>query len=214
MIAGTLTTRAAWMSTAAVVAIAGCSLGCDRPATSAPSAATAPTPATPAPTPTPTVTLSGVVARRSPSGQIPIDYVQVKITNALREATTDAHGRYSISGLPAADTSLLFVKWGYDSLTSTVKMSGDTTLDVSLNRQPTFVLWGSCRRRHQRAMSLCRMSRSTATPAAKTATRSRTPTPAGSTAFPRCTPILFSTFSCGRTATQTRRERRRRHSPC
>ena len=142
MIAGTLTTRAAWMSTAAVVAIAGCSLGCDRPATSAPSAATAPTTATPAPTPTPTVTLSGVVAWRSASGQIPVDYVQVKITNALREATTDAHGRYSISGLPAADTSLLFVKWGYDSLTSTVKMSGDTTLDVSLNRQPTFVLWG------------------------------------------------------------------------
>jgi hypothetical protein len=140
MIAGTLTTRAAWVLTAAVVAISGCSLGCDRPVTSAPSAATAATPTAPAPTPT--FTLSGVVARRSPSGQIPVDYVQVRIANALREATTDAHGHYSISGLPAVDTSVLFTKWGYDSLASIVKMSGDTTLDVSLNRQPTFVLWG------------------------------------------------------------------------
>jgi hypothetical protein len=36
----------------------------------------------------------------------------------------------------------VFSKWGYDSLSRTIKITGDTTLDVSLVRQPTFVLWG------------------------------------------------------------------------
>jgi len=99
---------------AALVVVLGAGLvSCDR--TTLPTTST-PQPATPTPTPTPTppsqpsVTLSGLVFDHTSTGPVPRANVPLLVrawqSNVFMEVTSDATGRYSLSGVPAGAISI------------------------------------------------------------------------------------------------------------
>jgi Carboxypeptidase regulatory-like domain len=106
--------------------------------------ATIPTsPTTTAPTPTATVTyiLSGAVSEMTATGPAPIEGARVDAGSGL-SATTDAGGLYRIPGLPATSRSISVTRGGYVTQTKTVTMSGDTLLDIRLDRIVSYTLSG------------------------------------------------------------------------
>ena len=65
-----------------------------------------------------------------------------KSESSRRFATTDANGFYSLSGLSAANTSVSVNKPGYVADRRTVTISGDTQLDIRVDRIVSYVLSG------------------------------------------------------------------------
>ncbi len=104
------------------------------------SSSTAPTPAPPA---TPTYTLSGIVSEMTATGAVPIERAQIVDGGTGRTAVTDATGFYSISGLPATSRSLSVNKDGYLPEVQSLTISGDTRLDIELDRVPYYTLSGT-----------------------------------------------------------------------
>lgn len=107
---------------------------------------TSPTPPTqsqsPSP-PSPTYTLSGVISEATPDGLAPIGGALVQESATRRLARTDDQGRYSISGLvrPATNT-VSASKSGFVTRISTQTISGDTRVDMQLDRRPSYTLSG------------------------------------------------------------------------
>ena len=88
-------------------------------------------------------TLSGVVTEMTPNGPVPIRGATVAQTTRFRAlATTDANGRYSMTGLSAASYTISITSFGFVTETQTVGMTGDTQLDISLERVGSYVLSG------------------------------------------------------------------------
>ena len=99
---------------------------------SSPSASTPPAAPRPAPV---TYTLFGAVSEMTPAGTAPVARAQVGTGG--RTATTDADGLYSIDGLSAATRAVVVSKAGYATAVATVAMSGDTQVDIRLDRIPS-----------------------------------------------------------------------------
>ena len=118
----------------AVISVGLLLSGCEGPSASP----TSPGP----PTPTGTYTLSGVVTELTPAGMAPVEGARVEEARSRRFAMTDANGFYSLSRLSAANTSVSVNKSGYVSNTRTVTISGDTQLDLSVERIVSYVLSG------------------------------------------------------------------------
>jgi hypothetical protein len=106
------------------------------------------TPVSPSPPPagvtTPssaTYTLSGVVTEMTATGPAPIEGARV-VDASGRSAATDGDGAYLISGLPASSRTISVTRNGYLTGTRTIAMTGDTELDIRLERIETYVLSG------------------------------------------------------------------------
>ena len=106
------------------------------------------TPVSPSPPPagviTPsgaTYTLSGVVTEMTAIGLAPVEGAKV-VDASGRSAATDRDGSYSISGLPASSRTISVTRYGYLTGTTTITMTGDTELDIRLERIETYVLSG------------------------------------------------------------------------
>jgi hypothetical protein len=118
----------------AVISIGLLLSGCEGPSSS---------PTSPgSPTVTGAYTLSGVVTELTPAGMAPVEGARVEEARSRRFATTDANGFYSLSRLSAANTSVSVNKPGYVSNTRTVTISGDTQLDLRVERMVSYVLSG------------------------------------------------------------------------
>ena len=102
---------------------------------------TAPTTTAPTPTAIVTYVLSGAVSEIVATGPSPIEGARVDAGSGL-SATTDAGGLYSIPGLPATSRSISVTRGGYVTQTRTVTMSGDTLLDIRLDRIVSYTLSG------------------------------------------------------------------------
>ena len=101
----------------------------------------APTPPAPIPPSTLTYSLSGAVSEMTATGSAPIEGARV-VEQTGRTAVTDADGRYSISGLSAMTRAISVTRNGYLAGTRTVTMTGDTQLDIRLERIQSYVLSG------------------------------------------------------------------------
>jgi len=88
-----------------------------------------------------TYTLSGEVTEMTPTGPAPIEGARV-VDASGRSAATDGDGSYSISGLPASSRTISVTRNGYLTGTTTITMTGDTELDIRLERIQTYVLSG------------------------------------------------------------------------
>ena len=99
-------------------------------------------PTGPTPTPGVTFTLSGAVSEMTANGPAPIEGARVVELTSGRAALTDGNGLYSIPGLQAAFRSVSTTKTGYVTHTRTVTMSGDTLLDIRLDRIVSYTLSG------------------------------------------------------------------------
>ena len=91
--------------------------------------------------PSVTYTLSGVVTEMTPIGPAPIEGAKV-VDASGRSAATDGDGSYSIAGLPASSRMISVTKGGFLTGTRTITMTGDTELDIRLERIETYVLSG------------------------------------------------------------------------
>lgn len=115
----------------ALVGIGLLSMACGSSSTST----TAPTP-TPAPTPTQpaaTFTLTGVVTIGTSTTAISNATVTVQDSaNAGKSATTDANGRYTISGLIAAGMTVAVAAPGYGGSSKGVTVTAATTLNFTM----------------------------------------------------------------------------------
>jgi Carboxypeptidase regulatory-like domain len=102
-----------------------------------------PTSATPTPAQTPalTYTLSGAVSELTPAGFAGIQGALV-VVNIGRVATTDANGHYVIPGLSATSRFVSVSRFGYVSATHMMTMTGDTQLDIRLDRMASYTLSG------------------------------------------------------------------------
>jgi len=79
----------------------------------------------------------------TPNGPVPIRGATVAQTTRFRTlATTDANGRYSMTGLLAASYTISVTSFGFVTETQTVGMTGDTQLDISLERVESHILSG------------------------------------------------------------------------
>jgi hypothetical protein len=114
--------------------LAACDGGTPSPTSPRLTAATPPT--------TVTFTLSGAVSEMMAAGAGPIGGVRVVDVGSGRAAVTDAGGRYTIPGLSAASHAFAITRNGYVTQTRTVTMTGDTQLDVQLERMASFTLSG------------------------------------------------------------------------
>jgi hypothetical protein len=121
--------------TAALLSLAILSSACD-------GGASIPTSATPTPTATVTYSLSGAVSEMTATGSAPIEGARVAEMNSGRVGVTDANGLYSIPGLSATSRSVSVTKDGYVTGTKTVRMNGDTQLDIRLERIESYILSG------------------------------------------------------------------------
>ena len=88
-----------------------------------------------------TYTLSGVVTEMTAIGPAPIEGAKV-VEASGRSAATDEDGSYCISGLPASSRTISVTRNGYLTGTTTITMTGDTQLDIRLERIQTYVLSG------------------------------------------------------------------------
>ena len=97
----------------------------------------APSQAFVSPTPAVTYTLSGVVSEMTSTGPVAIEGATVAQSNSVRAmAVTDFSGRYSISGLSAQSLTISVTKSGFIPETKALTMTGDTQLDIRLERMP------------------------------------------------------------------------------
>lgn len=89
-------------------------------------------------------TIFGVVSELTPAGLAPVAGVSVRETTGSRSATTDAEGRYSIVNVPLQSTSTTISasKAGYNTSSATQQISGDTRVDIQLDRRTTYTLSG------------------------------------------------------------------------
>jgi hypothetical protein len=111
---------------------------CDGGASS-PTSGTQPSTTGPA---TATFTLSGAVWEMTGSGPAPIKAARVTEMGSGRVALTDTSGLYSIPELSAASHTLSIAREGYITQTTRVTLSGDTQLDVRLERVESYTLSG------------------------------------------------------------------------
>jgi hypothetical protein len=103
---------------------------------------TSPTPTATTPPTTATFNLSGAVSEMTTAGPAPIGGARVAVTSSGRAAVTDASGHYSIPGLSATSHLISVTRDGYVTQTRTVTLSGDTQLDVRLEREEGYILSG------------------------------------------------------------------------
>lgn len=101
----------------------------------APTAPTALTAAT-------TSSISGAVFEVTAAGTQPVEGVQVEEAATHLRAMSDASGAYRIAGLQALSSSISAMKPGYTTTSSPVLISGDTHLDLQIDRVPTYTLTG------------------------------------------------------------------------
>jgi len=95
------------------------------------------------PTPPATYTLSGVVSEMTPTGPEAIQGAIVSQRNSVKAiAVTDADGRYRMSGLSAQSQTISVTMPGFITETKAVTMTGDTQLDVRLERMASHILSG------------------------------------------------------------------------
>lgn len=122
-----------WLfSCAVVVILAVTAVGCGSSNPAAPTAA--PTPA-PTPTNSATYTLSGVLTDGFSGGILP--GIEAKITsgsNQGMDVKTDSTGHYSFGGVSNGTFTVEFSAVSYVTQTATVTVSGDTTLNIVLQR--------------------------------------------------------------------------------
>jgi len=128
---------------AVVMAISGCGSSAAPTSPSAPpTAAGSPAPV-PQPAPKPTYTLSGIVSESTPTGQAPVEGVQLYCDSCGSPeghtfTSTDANGFYSFSWTQDGVHSLLVWKDGYELLDRTgglATVHGDTRLDILVVRR-------------------------------------------------------------------------------
>jgi iron complex outermembrane receptor protein len=81
-----------------------------------------------------TVTLRGVVTRTGDS--IPLGSVQVSIRGTGLATVTNSSGRYIIQRVPLGEHTVVFRWLGYAPTERTITVTGEHTLDVSLEPQP------------------------------------------------------------------------------
>lgn len=120
------------------ISMACLALGC------ANSPPTEPTPGGTQGGPAPSYTIYGVVSELTPAGRAPVVGVSVRETTGSRSAITDAEGRYSIVNVPLQSTSTTISasKAGYNTSSATQQISGDTRVDIQLDRRTTYTLSG------------------------------------------------------------------------
>jgi Carboxypeptidase regulatory-like domain len=95
------------------------------------------------PTPAVTYTLSGVVSEMTPTGPVPIQGAVVVQRNAVStQAVTDANGRYILTGLSTSSYTVSISMDGFMIETKGVTMTGDTQLDIRLERMASYILSG------------------------------------------------------------------------
>ena len=87
-----------------------------------------------------TYTLSGVVFEVTPSGQAPVEDVDVYCdscgsADGHTSTHSDAKGFYSFSWAHNGITPLLVGKEGYLALTTTPTVNGDTRFDIEVRRR-------------------------------------------------------------------------------
>jgi hypothetical protein len=79
----------------------------------------------------------------TPAGPVAIQGATVAQRNSARVlAVTDATGRYSLTGLSASSFTISVTMAGFNTETTVVTMTGDTQLDVRLERIGNHVLSG------------------------------------------------------------------------
>jgi hypothetical protein len=76
------------------------------------------------------------------AGSVPVEGARVEERRFGQAVMTDASGRYSIAGLNAMSRAVSITKEGYATSTTTVTLSGDTQLDIRLERIATYTLSG------------------------------------------------------------------------
>jgi len=81
-----------------------------------------------------TYSLSGVVSEMTPMGLVAVEGVTVQEANSRRQTLTDAAGLYSFAGLSGSSNSVSASKPGYLTQTRTLSISGDTRLDLQVDR--------------------------------------------------------------------------------
>jgi hypothetical protein len=86
-----------------------------------------------------TYTLSGVVSEMTPTGQVPLEGVEVEENYHHAAVRTDPNGFYSFAGYPSGlgpsvGFSISFSSEGYQTATFRPTINGDTRLDVQLVR--------------------------------------------------------------------------------
>ena len=135
--AGAIGTRNTIVRLSAVWSMAVLLAACD----ARPPSPTAPTPPGPGTPPAVTYSLSGVVSEMTATGSAPIEGARVAEQSG-RTGVTDADGHYSISGLTETNRVISVSRNGYVTGTRTVTMTGDTQLDIRLERIQTYTLSG------------------------------------------------------------------------
>ena len=135
--AGAIGTRNTIVRLSAVWSMAVLLAACD----ARPPSPTGPTPPGPGTPPAVTYSLSGVVSEMTATGSAPIEGAKVAEQSG-RTGVTDADGHYSISGLTETNRIISVSRNGYVTGTRTVTMSGDTQLDIRLERIQTYTLSG------------------------------------------------------------------------
>lgn len=123
------------LSAAIAVALAACTVACgDAPAPTSPGASTIQN------------RLVGTVTESTAGGRLPLEGAVVTHLASGRSATTNHAGAYAIYELPDGFATITVVKDGYESLTRSVSVSGETRLDLQLVSRreplPPSVLWG------------------------------------------------------------------------
>jgi hypothetical protein len=107
-----------------------------------------PTPPGPPPVTLPTSSLSGTVSEMTATGLLPVEGVLVQEGDTQKRATTDRDGFYSITGLYdtssalSAGNAISSSKPGYLDQIRNLKITGDTRLDIQLERYRMFILSG------------------------------------------------------------------------
>jgi hypothetical protein len=95
-----------------------------------------------APPPVATYTVSGIVTEMTPSGPIPVSGVRIQETSSQHFAYTDEVGLYSLPGLQARTSSIWASKAGYVTGQTPVTITGDTQLDIQVERIASYTLSG------------------------------------------------------------------------
>jgi len=87
-------------------------------------------------------TLSGVVSEMTADGSVPLANALVTDTSTAQVSRTDANGFYRITQLAAASHAITTTRAGYVTETRRVDLSGDTQLDIRLDRIASHTLSG------------------------------------------------------------------------
>jgi len=87
-------------------------------------------------------TLSGVVSDMTTDGSVPLADALVTDTSTAQASRTNADGFYRITQLAAASHAITTTRAGYVTETRRVDISGDTQLDIRLDRLVSHTLSG------------------------------------------------------------------------